>query len=78
MEKISIQTMVKKHLEKAGFGDEVHTHSLRASFCTNVYSSGKVGIKTVQDLMGHSAMSTTARYLGVTDEDKRNAVSDIY
>lgn len=76
--KNAIENMVKKCLKNAGFGEEYHTHTLRASFCTNVYSSGKVGIKTVRDLMGHSSISTTQKYLGVTDEDKRNAIKDIY
>jgi site-specific recombinase XerD len=78
IEVITIQKMVKKYLKEAGFKDDLHTHSLRASFCTNVYASGKVGIKTVQDLMGHAILTTTQRYLGVTDSDKRNAVKDIY
>jgi len=78
MAKNSIETMVKKYLKMSGFGEEYHTHTLRASFCTNVYNSGKVGIKTVRDLMGHSSISTTQKYLGVTDEDKRNAVKNIY
>jgi site-specific recombinase XerD len=47
MEKITIQKMVKRCLQKAGFGDEYHTHSLRASFATNVYNNGVVGIQTV-------------------------------
>jgi site-specific recombinase XerD len=70
--------MVKDYLKKAGFGEEFHTHTLRASFCTNVYNSGEIGMKTLQDLMGHSLMSTTQRYLGTNKEEKRKAVKNIY
>jgi site-specific recombinase XerD len=76
--KAGIERMVKDYLKKAGFGEEFHTHTLRASFCTNVYNSGEIGMKTLQDLMGHSLMSTTQRYLGTNKEEKRKAVKNIY
>lgn len=73
-----IEAMVKQCLKNAGFGEEYHCHILRASFATNVYSSGKVGIKTMSELLGHSSISTTQRYLGTSKEDKKNAVKNLY
>lgn len=78
MAKITIQKMVKRCLKDAGFGDEFHTHSLRASFCTNVYNNGAVGIQTVSNLMGHSDISVTSKYLGTSDKEKKEAVKNIY
>ena len=77
IKKPTVQQLVKKHLGEADFDDRFHTHTLRASFCTNVYNKG-VGIKTLQTLMGHSQMSTTQRYIGTDEESLKNAVKDIY
>lgn len=55
-------------------GFHVHPHKFRATFATNLLTRG-VDIRTVQDLLGHADVSTTMRYLAVTDERKLAAVS---
>lgn len=52
----------------------VHPHKFRATFATNLLERG-VDIRTVQDLLGHADVSTTMRYLAVTDERKLAAVA---
>jgi site-specific recombinase XerD len=52
----------------------VHAHKFRATFATTMLSRG-VDVRTVQELMGHTDLATTMRYLAVTDERKAAAVS---
>jgi integrase len=51
-------------------------HSLRHSYVTMLLRSG-VPIHVAQDLAGHRKITTTAQYLEVWDEDRKNAVGAI-
>jgi site-specific recombinase XerD len=48
-------------------------HCLRHYFATEMLARG-VDVRTVQELMRHSQLSTTAIYLGIGDERKRAAI----
>jgi integrase len=49
-------------------------HTYRHTFGTNLYRKG-VPLKTASDLLGHSDISTTAKYyIGTRDEEKRKAI----
>jgi len=52
---------------------QVHTHSFRHKFATDLLQKG-ANIRTVQELLGHTSLSVTERYLAVTDQDKLWAV----
>ena len=52
---------------------ESSAHRLRARFATVAYSADH-DIRAVQDLLGHSSMDTTQRYVAVSSEAKRCAV----
>jgi integrase len=52
----------------------VRWHDLRHSFATRLVMAG-VALPVVQRLMGHSSITTTARYLHSTDDDARAAVN---
>ena len=54
--------------ERAGIKKKVTFHSLRHNFGTNLLEAG-VDIKTIQILMGHSSIATTAKYLHVARKD---------
>jgi integrase len=66
----------RKLCDSIGFTDVVF-HTLRHSFCSRLLIAG-VDIKTIQELAGHSSITTTMRYMHVSDEHKREAVNGIW
>src|ERR1043166_5838650 len=53
-----------------------NAHLLRSSFATHLLGEG-VPISVVSKLLGHSQVSTTARYLAVRSKDRRDAVDKL-
>lgn len=52
------------------------THSLRHRFASQVHANSH-DLRAVQDLLGHSSLATTQRYLQITDEQKLAAVRSL-
>lgn len=59
-------------LEKAGITD-FRFHDLRRTFGTWLLTSG-VDIRTIQNLLAHSDISTTERYLSIVKEQDKKVV----
>jgi len=69
---VSLSLRFKGIYEAAGI--KTSSHSGRRSFATALASKG-VGIKTIQHLLGHANLQTTALYIDVNDTQMASAVN---
>lgn len=67
---------VKEGVKRANIKKDVHPHTLRHSYATHLIRRG-VNIKVVQELLGHTNLSTTSIYLHVADQEKFDAVRNL-
>jgi integrase/recombinase XerD len=68
---VTLSMLFKEIYETAGI--RTSSHSGRRTFATRLNAKG-VGMRTIQKLMGHRHIGTTALYCDVSDDTLRNAV----
>lgn len=65
----SAQYMIEKYVTKANLNDGVSAHKFRHTSATMMLENG-IDIRTIQEILGHSDISTTQKYMHVTKERK--------
>ncbi len=71
----TVQWTVKKYLTLAGLGGRsLSTHKLRHTAATLMYSTGKVDVRVLKDILGHEQLNTTQIYTHVADSQMKNAI----
>jgi integrase/recombinase XerD len=70
------QKVVQAAAKKAGIRKRVFCHALRSSFATHLLEAG-TDIRVIQELLGHSNLSTTQRYTKVSREQLRKVRSPL-
>nr|WP_242516600.1 site-specific tyrosine recombinase XerD [Corynebacterium mendelii] len=73
----SIWQIVKKAAAGAGIDKEVSPHTLRHSFATHLLLGG-ADVRSVQELLGHAAVTTTQIYTHVTVDSLRQVWAETH
>ena len=70
------QKVVKECAKKAGIKKRVFCHALRSSFATHLLEAG-TDIRIIQELLGHSNLSTTQIYTKVSTQQLKKVKSPL-
>ena len=73
----SIEKIVRDYAARAGLKEGIHTHTLRHSFASHMLE-GDADLRVIQELLGHSSVSTTQVYTHITKQEARRAYMDFH
>jgi integrase/recombinase XerD len=72
LSRVSAWEVVKRAADLAGIGEKVTPHTFRHSFATHLLDGG-ADIRVVQELLGHSSVTTTQIYTLITIDKVRES-----
>jgi integrase/recombinase XerD len=65
--------LIKQYAKKAGIKVDITPYTIRHTFAAHLLENG-ADLKSVQEMLGHADISTTARYAG----NRHNYIREIY
>ena len=69
----TVSGMISRVIKRAGIREKITLHQFRHTCASNLLASGS-NLAEVQRILGHRHLSTTTRYLHITDPQKSEAV----
>ncbi|MEP6794804.1 MAG: tyrosine recombinase, partial [Saprospiraceae bacterium] len=77
LSRVTIFTIIKEAVEKAGITKTISPHSLRHSFATHLVEGG-ADLRAVQEMLGHASITTTEIYTHLNADYLRDTMNQFH